>query len=246
MSKKKIIAIILFLFLSLFMFTFANPGDIKPELKKPEKTKQETKKEEPKEEVKEDTKDETSYNTRVVANTNNNSNNQENKKHLAAPVIKVPKDKIVILLGEKYDVMTGVEVVSEENLTVTADITDTSKLPEGTHTITYTVTDSEGNTATATVEIVIVDPNKDNDGDGASNGNEIIEGTDPLDEESFPTELIVNPKTVKIIRGRKYNVMTGVTVKGDKNNQGLEATPSLTNTAVLSLGSHTVTYTVKE
>ena len=186
MTKKKIIAIILFLFLSLFMFTFANPGDIEPELKKPEKTKEETKKEEVKEDTEE--KEETTQ-TVVNQNTNNsannNSSNETNKKHLEAPVIEVPEGSLVILLGESYDVMEGVKVISEENLTATADITDTSKLKEGKHTITYTVTDSEGNSATATREVVVLDPNKDEDKDGFSNGEEIIEGTDPLDEDSF-------------------------------------------------------------
>ena len=237
MTKKKIIAIILFLFLSLFMFTFANPGDIEPELKKPEKTKEETKKEEVKEDNEE--KEET---TQTVVNTNNNSSNETNKKHLEAPIIEVPEGALVILLGENYDVMEGVKVISEENLTASADIKDTSKLPEGTHTITYTVTDSEGNSATATREVVVLDPNKDQDKDGFTNGEEIIEGTDPLDKESFPTTLVVNPKEVKIIVGTDYDVMTGVEALGDKNNKNLKITSSITDTKELVVGEYTIKY----
>ena len=255
MTKKKIIAIILFLFLSLFMFTFANPGDIEPELKKPEKTKEETKKEEVKEDTEE--KEETTQ-TVVNQNTNNsannNSSNETNKKHLDAPVIKVPEGSLVILLGESYDVMEGVKVISEENLTATADITDTSKLPEGKHTITYTVTDSEGNSATATREVVVLDPNKDNDGDGFSNGEEIIEGTDPLDENDYNKDSLKDPE-ITLLGSNPYVMLQGetyeeagveITVDEHDTETTIEDVETTGEVNAEVVGDYTLTYTITD
>ena len=76
MTKKKIIAIILFLFLGLFMFTFANPGEVNNELRKPDNTKEETKKEEAKEEKTDRDETKQVVNTNTNTNTNNNGNSQ--------------------------------------------------------------------------------------------------------------------------------------------------------------------------
>lgn len=105
MSKKKIIAIVLFIFLGLFMFTFANPGEVKPVLKDPIKDVVEPK----------DNQDDDL----------NNDNNQDITTPVVNPVtnipnIKVEPKRVIILYGDQYDVMTGVTLDSDEKLEINA------------------------------------------------------------------------------------------------------------------------------
>ena len=88
----------------------------------------------------------------------------------------------------------------------------------------------------------------DEDEDGYTNGEEVENGTDPLDPESKPEDevpvITVNPATVKIVEGTDYDVMTGVSVEDDFDELTAEA--DVTDTTELTVGSHEVTYTVED
>jgi hypothetical protein len=83
---------------------------------------------------------------------------------------------------DNYD---GSGDVSELNGTV-----DTAIL--GDYLITYSYTDGAGNSGTGGRTVKILASTADEDNDGYTNEEEIIEGTDPLDEHSHPTPLPPN------------------------------------------------------
>ena len=116
--------------------------------------------------------------------------------------------------------MTGVSVTDDfDNLTATADVTNTASLTVGNHTVTYTAKDRSENTATATRTLTVLSRNADEDEDGYTNGEELDNETDPFDQNSKPVDqapvITVDPTTVTINEGESYNVMTGVSVTDD-------------------------------
>ena len=177
MDKKKIIAIILFILLGLFIFTFANPGPstLDPvEVPGQSDGDKDTEDDEKIEEPDVDAEDEEETDRPVVEIDN-------------APIIEINPKTVTILLGQNYDVMTGVKASDDNDIVkVTASITDTTKLEVGTHTITYTTSDRAGHTTTATRTIVVLDPKGDNDEDGYTNEEEIENGNNPDDKEDHP------------------------------------------------------------
>lgn len=177
MDKKKIIAIILFILLGLLIFTFANPGPstLDPvEVPGQSDGDKDTEDDEKIEEPDVDAEDEEETDRPVVEIDN-------------APIIEINPKTVTILLGQNYDVMTGVKASDDNDIVkVTASITDTTKLEVGTHTITYTTSDRAGHTTTATRTIVVLDPKGDNDEDGYTNEEEIENGNNPDDKEDHP------------------------------------------------------------
>ncbi len=238
MSKKKIIAIVLFIFLGLFMFTFANPGEVKPVLKDPIKDVVEPK----------DNQDDDL----------NNDNNQDITTPVVNPVtnipnIKVEPKRVIILYGDKYDVMTGVTLDSDEKLEINADITDTTKLNIGTYTITYTVS-KNNNTKSSTRELVVLDPKGDEDNDGFTNEEEIKseDPTDPFDPESHPETIdpiirLLGDNPYKMAVGSRY-VEAGVEIELDPHdNITKESDVKVeSNLDVDSVGKYTLTYTITD
>lgn len=177
MDKKKIIAIILFILLGLFIFTFANPGPstLDPvEVPGQSDGDKDTEDDEKIEEPDVDAEDEEETDRPVVEIDN-------------APIIEINPKTVTILLGQNYDVMTGVKASDDNDIVkVTASIIDTTKLEVGTHTITYTTSDRAGHTTTVTRTIVVLDPKGDNDEDGYTNEEEIENGNNPDDKEDHP------------------------------------------------------------
>ena len=180
MDKKKIIAIILFILLGLLIFTFANPGpstldpvEVPGQSDGDKDTEDDEKIEEPDVDAEYDEDDEET--DRPVVEIDN------------APIIEINPKTITILLGQNYDVMTGVKASDDNDIVkVTASVIDTTKLEVGTHTITYTTSDRAGHTTTATRTIVVLDPKGDNDEDGYTNEEEIENGNNPDDKEDHP------------------------------------------------------------
>lgn len=182
MSKRKIIAIILFIFLGLVLFTFANPNE-----------KSQNNNENQVEDV---TNDETSEDETPIDNPINNNirnlrniqnNNQGDVNSDNAPTIKVEPLTVVILKGMTFDVMKGVSVVDDNDLlTATSSILDTSVLNVGKHEIIYTAIDKSNNKTTATRTILVVLPDQDEDNDKFTNLEEFNNNTDLLDKNSFP------------------------------------------------------------
>ncbi len=136
-DKKKVLAILLFLIMGFFMFTFANPNDNISSLTKPVDEKKEEKKED-------NNKQDNQEQTPVVVDVDN------------APVITVEPKEVSIAFGANYDTLTGVTVRDDkDNLTAAASIVDTTTLEVGEYTIVYTATDRAGNTATNTRKLVV-------------------------------------------------------------------------------------------
>ena len=148
MDKKKIIAIILFILLGLFIFTFANPGpstldpvEVPGQSDGDKDTEDDEKIEEPDVDAEDEDEEETD---RPVVEIDN------------APIIEINPKTVTILLGQNYDVMTGVKASDDNDIVkVTASITDTTKLEVGTYTITYTTSDRANHTTTATRTIIV-------------------------------------------------------------------------------------------
>ena len=193
MSKKKIIAIILFIFLCLFMFTYAGPGNL--ELKDIKDSKEpiedQNKDNNNDKDNKDNIKDDSKENIKVVVKN--------------APEIIVEPYKVVILYGDDYDIMSGVSLNGEEKLSIKADITSTKELKVGQHIVTYTAEDKNGNKATATRKIIVLDPQGDEDKDGFTNEEEIKndDPKDPFDPESHPETIA---PTIKLLGSNPYRM----------------------------------------
>ncbi len=73
------------------------------------------------------------------------------------PVISFDETPLVIIKGQKIDLLSDVTVTDKEDgpLIPNVNITDTSILVEGTHIITYSVTDSDNNTVTKNRTIIV-------------------------------------------------------------------------------------------
>ena len=170
MDKKKIIAIILFILLGLFIFTFANPG---PSTLDPVEVPGQGEEDKDTDKEQNDNKDEENQDDEQDENNNDRPVVEVDE----APVIEINPTTVTILFGQNYDVMTGVKASDDNDIVrVTASITDTTKLEVGTHTITYTTTDTANHTTTATRTIIVLDPKGDNDDDGYTNEEEIENG----------------------------------------------------------------------
>ena len=184
MDKKKIFAIVLFLLMGFFMFTFANPTN---ELEKIEDNEQET---EEKENVKiNNKKQQPVINELNVLNQQiQNVNEQQDEKDNLAPSITLEPKKVTLLEGENYDVMENVKAIDEIDgeVKVTASITDITNLKPGKYEIIYEAEDKSGNKSTEKREIVILSKTGDEDNDGYSNEEEIEYKTDFNDEKSTP------------------------------------------------------------
>ena len=184
MDKKKIFAIVLFLLMGFFMFTFANPTN---ELEKIEDNEQET---EEKENVKiNNQKQQPVINELNVLNQQiQNVNEQQDEKDNLAPSITLEPKKVTLLEGENYDVMENVKAIDEIDgeVKVTASITDITNLKPGKYEIIYEAEDKSGNKSTEKREIVILSKTGDEDNDGYSNEEEIEYKTDFNDEKSTP------------------------------------------------------------
>ena len=192
MDKKKIFAIVLFLIMGFFMFTFANPSQ---ELERvPGNDTEEKEDENKQDENKDDQNTETNENeTETNENeteTNENENDQDDEDVVVevnnAPTITVTPEIVKILKGESYNILNGVVVEDEEELTANASLIDTTKLEIGSHEVTYIVTDNAGQTATAKRTIIVLDPKGDEDNDGYTNEEEKEAGTDFDDKEEYP------------------------------------------------------------
>ena len=188
MDKKKIFAIVLFLIMGFFMFTFANPSQ---ELERvpgndTEEKEDENKQDENKQDENKQDENKDDQNTE----TNENENDQDDEDVVVevnnAPTITVTPEIVKILKGESYNILNGVVVEDEEELTANASLTDTTKLEIGSHEVTYTVTDNAGQTATAKRTIIVLDPKGDEDNDGYTNEEEKEAGTDFDDKEEYP------------------------------------------------------------
>lgn len=73
------------------------------------------------------------------------------------PVISFDETPLVIIKGQKIDLLSDVTVTDKEDgpLIPNVNITDTSILVEGTHIITYSVIDSDNNTVTKNRTIIV-------------------------------------------------------------------------------------------
>ena len=253
-SKKKIFAIILFIFIGLFVFTFANPSS---EFENLEPVGGEVNEN--------DDNDNTVDNTNGNNQDENQSDDQNNKLdndtqndyqqyNDEAPVITIDPKNVTILLGDQYDVMTGVKVTDDlDNVTVSADITDTTKLTVGEHIINYvSTTDRKGNSAKETRTIIVLDPETDEDNDGFNNKEEIEGETDPNNEEDYPET--VDP-TIALKGSNPYVMLTtdtymepGVEITLDKHDtvttiDDVVVSGNLTPTIA---GDYEITYTITD
>lgn len=166
-SKKKIVAIVLFILMGFVMFTFANPSDGIDSLTNPID-------DEPVAPVKEPEK-EVIVNPVVPVVVVDN-----------APVITVEPAIVKIVEGTEYNVLTGVTATDDKdtNLVINSSITSVDKV--GEYDVTYTVTDSANHTATATRKIYVLEKDGDEDNDHYTNEEELEAETDFDDEESIP------------------------------------------------------------
>lgn len=170
------------------------------------------------------------------------------------PVITLNGDEVVNLLKDENATYTDEGATASDNLD--GDITDSiisnsnvDITAIGSYTVTYNVTDKAGNVADEVTRTVnVLDPDSDDDNDGYTNKEELDNDSDPLDVEVKPTDnapvITVNPTEVTIYAGDNYDLTTGVSVEDDFDT--LTATSDITDTTVLGLGSHTVTYSAKD
>jgi|GEM_PF-3445949 len=172
-NKKKIFALVLFILMGFFMFTFANPSDGIDELTTPV---DEEEVDTPKPVVNEKPIEVNNPINQVIAVVDN------------APVITVNPKEVKILRGTDYDVNTGVTIADDKdtNLKPTISMTSTINAEVGNYTITYKVTDSGNNTATATRTIKVLEPDEDEDSDGYTNKEEYDNDTDFDDADEYP------------------------------------------------------------
>ena len=172
-NKKKIFALVLFILMGFFMFTFANPSDGIDELTTP---------------VDEEEKD----TPKPVVNEKpievNNPINQVIAVIDTAPIITVNPKEVKILRGTDYDVNIGVTIADDKdtNLKPTISMTSTIDAEAGTYTLTYTVTDSSNNIATTTRTVKVLEPDEDEDEDGYTNQEEYDDDTDFDDVDEYP------------------------------------------------------------
>ena len=74
-----------------------------------------------------------------------------------SPVISFDETPLIIIKGQKIDLLSDVTVTDKEDgiLIPTVSVTDTSILVDGTHIITYSVTDSDNNTVTKNRTLIV-------------------------------------------------------------------------------------------
>lgn len=171
-DKKKVFALVLFILMGFFMFTFANPSDGIDSLTTPANKNEDKENEE----VKEVTKISDNNPQLIVAVDN-------------APTITVTPKELKIIRGVDFDVTTGVVVTDDKDVNLKPVISMTSMLNAeiGVYTLTYTVTDSGNNTRTTTRTIKVLEPDADEDNDGYTNKEEYDNDSNFDNEDEFPT-----------------------------------------------------------
>ena len=175
MSKRKIIAIILFNFLGLFLFTYISPGDVKKQ--DPEN---QTKIEDDRTDIKENI-------TAIKNETNIGKDMEDIKKHfVSTPNITITPEEIVILHGDDYNLMRGLSINTKNKLSITTNITDTTTLKVGKHHIIYSAIDTNGKQILATRTVIVLEPEGDDDKDGFTNEEELKTESNPLNEDNTP------------------------------------------------------------
>ena len=182
MDKKKLLAIVLFLLMGFFMFTFANPSEELKEIDDKNTTEDKTK-DIPKDNIEQVKLVNNNQTTQII-----NTKNVEDAKEVILPTITVEPKTVKIVEGTNYDVMENVSAISKDGeiLEVTPSIKDTSKLLPGRYEIIYEVTDKDGNKNTETRELIVVSKTGDEDSDGYTNEEEQNAKTDFDDENSKP------------------------------------------------------------
>ena len=230
MDKKKIIAIILFVLLGLFIFTFANPG---PSTLDPVEVPGQGEEDKDTDKEQDDNKDEENQDDEQEEDNNDRPVVEVDE----APVIEINPTTVTIVFGQEYDVMTGVKASDDNDIVrVTASITDTSKLEVGTHTITYTTSDRAGHTTTATRTIIVkADENNNGTPDEEEtllnvvfkgfNGVElskqkVLPGLDAVAPEAPVVEGYVFTGWDKEYTNVQTNLEVNAIYKEDKNNNG--------------------------
>lgn len=182
MDKKKLLAIVLFLLMGFFMFTFANPSEEQKEIDDKNTTEDKTK-DIPKDNIEQVKLVNNNQTTQII-----NTKNVEDAKEVILPTITVEPKTVKIVEGTNYDVMENVSAKSKDGeiLEVTPSIKDTSKLLPGRYEIIYEITDKDGNKNTETRELIVVSKTGDEDSDGYTNEEEQNAKTDFDDENSKP------------------------------------------------------------
>ncbi len=196
-NKKKIFALVLFILMGFFMFTFANPSDGIDELTTPvDKEEVDT----PKPVVNEKPIEVNNPINQVIAVVDN------------APVITVNPKEVKILRGTDYNVNTGVTIADDKdtNLKPTISMTSTIDAEVGTYTITYKVTDSGNNTATATRVVKVLEPDEDEDSDGYTNKEEYDNDANFDDAKEYP-EYDKNP-SITIDENNTFSMEINATI----------------------------------
>ncbi len=209
MSRKKILAIVLFLVIGLVSFTFAGTlnNNESEQIEDDNEIIDEGDNNTPTDEE----GDTTALDLTEDEQDDTEEDDEENDNAPVdnAPVIEVVPTRVVIIEGTDYNVLTGVSVTDDfDTLTAAADITDTTNLSVSTHIINYTATDSSNNSANAQRSLVILSADGDEDEDGFTNKEEVDNNTDPEDEEDYPTVVLptlsyITPITLEV--GTEYN-----------------------------------------
>ncbi|MEG1015658.1 MAG: DUF5011 domain-containing protein [Bacilli bacterium] len=172
MDKKKILATILFLLMSFFMFSKSFPMSnisknkdesniiINEEIKKPINSS-----------------DKVTRNKRVNTVKDN------------APVIVVNPKTIKVVENTNYSLLHGVTVTDDKDyVTILPLGLDSYSLKTGTHNINiYSSPDRSGQTSSASRSVVVLNPNGDEDKDGYTNKEEFIDNKDFDNNKEYPS-----------------------------------------------------------
>ena len=187
MIKRKIVAIILFNFIGLFLFTYIGPDnsnikDLQPNIDEPVFQ----------EEINITEKIENEIEIIEMEEEKSNNNKKQETTKNETPKIKTSNiilspENIVILLGDDYNLMEGLTIDSGRNLEVSTNIIDTKKLSVGKHEIIYSTTDINGEKVTAKRLVTVLHPEADEDNDGYTNEEEAKANSDFLNEDNIPT-----------------------------------------------------------
>ena len=146
----------------------------------------------------------------------------EEEEDITAPTFSIGSITIFVPQGETQNVFEGITAEDDTDgditASITADITSTSDLSVGDHTIIFTVTDEAGNTATLTGVLTIVDSDapvihiKDNNqtiypmGSIEPNWKDFVTVTDANDNEFISFFLTVDTSTLNFSEMGEYQI----------------------------------------
>ena len=246
MDKKKIFAVLLFLIMAMFMFTYIYDGDVKPidsKSSNPEYNEEEQKEEaiKPIEEI----------NNNVVIRPQFIPVTRQDTKKDQAPEIKFEPETLKAVEGY-VDLTKGVKVIDDlDDLKYTMD--HTNDLEIGTYKVTYTSeADRSGQVATAKRTVIVLDPNADEDGDGYTNLEEIIAKTDWDDINDYPDydkeptiEIEDNiPETITVYELPYFNTVQPLQFSATATDvhDGEVLVTIVSDVNVSEIGTYTVTY----